>query len=1109
MTAATFVKAKDRGWSRPYHSKGQTNKPLLSTLCLDIVCAGTLNEVAARDATFNRWSSAESPRPLAAEESMNTSSSVRSWALRVVAAFILVAAVAATSWAQITSATLSGTIKDQTGGILPGVDIVARNVDTGQSRTLVTNAEGAYTITGLPPGKYEVRASLQGFGTVAETIQLTVAQQAGLNLTLKVGATQENVTVTASALIVDTQSSALSALVPEKTIEELPLNGRNYISLATLQPGIINFTEKSGTSSSTRGVQLNINGMGGRSNSFLIDGANMKGYAGIATVTAANSTLGVDTIREFRVVTNAFSADYGRAMGGVISLATKSGSNSFHGSGFEFFRDSKLDAPNYFDPADASGTKQAPPFKRNQYGGSFGGPLKQNKVFFFGGYERLQEDLGTTLITTVPTAAARAGTVNPSVQPYLNLYPLPNGANLGGGVGQYIYAFDQPTRENFGQLRVDVQLSENHSLFVRHTIDKAHQLLPAGAVSLPQFVTDSTSSNQFFTAEEKWVVSPALLNTARFSNSILQYEQLPTNNLSNPLSFFAQASQMGSISVPGLTSLGNDGTLPSTNNVTYWTYSDDITYTKGKHLFKTGLLIEHDFTSKQTTTNSRGNYSFASLSAFLAGTANRFQGVLPGSILVRERPSTLFGVYGQDDFRVTDRLTLNLGLRYEPYTVPADRNGFDAFLQNITTSSTTTVGPPFINPSKKNVAPRAGFAWDVTGDGRTSVRGGTGLYYDTDGTFNSAFGISAFTPPFAPTVNLTTPTFPTPVFPASVTTSGALALRTLDHNIKQPRAWTYNANIQRELGGGLVATIGYAGSHGYNLVTAIEGNPTVPVVQPDGSLFFPVNTPRINPAWTSIDLRTSGGHSTYNSMQASVQKRFAKSYQVQMSYTLSKTMDNTQAQLGVDSVNTSVYPMNPYDPNADWAVAAFDIRHVFTANATWEVPGYKQNPVLTGWQVNTIVSLHSGLPFSPSIATPNWSRDGNSEGSSEDRPNLCNPNVDPSSLVTGDPSHWFNTSAFCLQPAGTLGNTPRNFLRGPGFANVDLSFVKNQPFGGSQRLQFRLEIFNLLNRANFGTPTRTVFAGATQNDPVLPTAGQITRTTNPSRQLQLSAKVVF
>jgi hypothetical protein len=1033
---------------------------------------------------------------------MNKSSPHRSVAAAILLTLTFIITTAHTGWAQITAATVSGTIKDDTGGILPGVDVVVKNVETGQSRSVVTNGEGSYTITGLVPGKYEVRASLQGFSTTAESIQLTVGQQAGLNLLMKVGATEESITVVANATLVDTRSSALSAMVEEKTIEELPLNGRNYINLATLQPGIINFTEKSGSSSSTRGVQLNINGMGGRSNSFLIDGANMKGYAGIATVTAADSTLGVDTIREFRVATNAYGADYGRAMGGVISIATKSGSNSIHGSAFEFFRDSKFDAPNYFDPADASGKKQAPPFKRNQFGGSFGGPIKKNKVFVFGGYERLQEDLGQTLILTVPTAAARATTVNASVKPYLDLYPLPNSADLGGGIGQYNFAFNRPTRENFGQARVDVQLSNDHALFVRHTIDKGSQLVADG---LPQFNIDSRSSNQFFTAEEKWVMTSSLLNTARFSNSILKFEQLPVNTLSSPLSFFPQAPFMGGIAVSGLSGLGNTGTLPSTNNVTYWTYSDDLTYTKGKHLFKTGVLIEHALSSKQTTTNSRGSYSFANLANFFAGTPRQFQGVLPGAILVRERPNTLFGVYGQDDFRVNDRITLNLGLRYEVYTVPADRNGLDAYLPSLT-STATVVGPPFVNPSKKNVAPRLGFAWDVTGDGRTSVRGGTGIYYDTDGTYNSAFGISVFTPPFAPAVNLTNPSFPTPVFPSSVSSSGALALRTLDHSIKQPRAWTYNANVQRELGGGMVAMVGYAGSRGYNLVSAIEGNPTVPVTQADGTLFFPANAPRRNPAWTSIDLRTSNGHSNYNSMQASLQKRFAKGYQMQLAYTLSKTMDNTQAQLNVDSINTSVYVMNPYNPDADWAVASFDIRHVFSANATWEIPAFRENALLSGWQVNSIVSLRTGLPFSPSISTSNWSRDGNTSG--EDRPNLCTAGVDPSTLIVGDPNHWFNTSAFCLQPAGTLGNTPRNFLRGPGFANVDLSFVKNQPIG-SERLQFRLEIFNLLNRANFGTPTRTVFAGATQNDPVLPTAGQITRTTNTSRQLQFSAKFTF
>jgi hypothetical protein len=1040
-------------------------------------------------------------------------SSRRWWCLALLA-LVFVAAAAPPGFAQITAATVSGTVKDETDAVLPGADVAVRSLDTGLTRTTVTNEQGLFTVTGLPPGKYEVRATLQGFSTGIKTgVELSVGQQAGIDLILKVGAAEESISVVASAVLVDTRSSALSALVPEKTIEELPLNGRNYINLATLQPGIINFVEKSGTSSSTRGVQLNINGMGARSNSFLIDGANMKGYAGIATVTAADSTLGVDTIREFRVVTNAFSADYGRAMGGVINIVTKSGSNDLHGSGFEFLRNSRFDARNFFDPVSGP-----PDFTRNQYGLSVGGPLRRNKLFFFGGYERLQEDLGLTLITTVPNQAAHNGFapdsrgnlqfvgVNPAVKPYLDLYPMPNGGELGQGIAQFIYPFNRPTRENFGQGRVDVQLSSTQSLFVRHTYDAAHQVLPSGTVSFPQFSTDSTSSNQFFTVEEKWIVSSAVLNTARFSNSLLRFEQLPANALQQPLSFFPQAPYMGAIGVSGLTSLGNDSTTPSTNNVTYWTWSDDLTYTKGKHLFKTGVLIEHAHSSKQTTTNSRGTYNFNNLTQFLMGNANQFQGVLPGSVLVRERPNTLFGFYLQDDYRVTQRLTLNLGARYEFFTVPSEQHGFDAYVPNIYTGNATVVGGPFVNPSLQDIAPRLGFAWDVTGDGRTSVRGGSGLYYDTDGTFNSAFGIAAFTPPFAPTVNLTSNvTFPTPVFPANISTTGSLALRTLDYNIKQPKGWTYNVNVQRELGGNTVATIGYAGSRGYHLVSAIEGNPFVPLVQADGSLFFPAGAPRRNPAWATIDYRTSNGHSTYNALQTSLLKRFNSGYQVQASYTLSKTMDNTQAQLNVDSVNTSVYPQNPYNPDADWAPAAFDYRHVFSANVTWELPGFKTNAALGGWQLNSIVSLRSGLPFSPSLSR-NWSRDGNTSG--EDRPNV-KPGTDPAAIIRGNPNQWFDPTAFVLQPQGTLGNTPRDFLRGPRFADVDLSLVKNQKIAGDTRVQIRLEVFNVLNRANFAVPNRVVFSGATATDPILATAGQITHTNNSSRQLQLGIKFIF
>jgi hypothetical protein len=1028
--------------------------------------------------------------------------------LRVLLASVLLAASASVAVAQITSATISGTIKDETGGILPGVDVVVRNLETGLTRSAVTDANGYFTVPGLAPGKYETRATLQGFTIGVQTgITLEVSQQASLNLVLKVGTTEESIVVTGEAPLVDVRTSALSAVVNEKTIEELPLNGRNYIALATLQPGIVQFTEKSGAGSATRGVQLNINGMGGRSNSYLIDGANMKGYAGIATVTAADSTLGVETIREFRVVTNSFSADYGRAMGGIINIATKAGTNQLHGSVFEFFRDSKMDARNFFDVGDPA------PLTRHQFGGAAGGPIVQNRIFFFGGYERLQEDLGQTVITAVPTSGARAGAVNPAVRPYLDLYPLPNGRDLGPGIGQYTYEFSRVTRENFVQGRVDVQLSDKDLLFVRHTYDGARQVLPVstgiiGTTGLPDFFTNSRSKNQFFTAEHARTFTSTFLNSARFSASDLIWEQRPGNTLAEPLSFFPEAAFMGAIDVGGLSRLGNETTLPSINNIKYWTWSDDLTFNRGKHLLKTGVLIEHALSDKVTTVNSRGTYTFANLPQFLAATPSRFQGIVPGSVLARQRPNSLFGFYVQDDYRVTSALTLNLGARYEFFTVPGAKGGMDAFLENILTSTSTTVGSPFENPSLKNIAPRLGFAWDLSGDGRTAIRGGSGLYYDTDNPYNSSLGLTSATPPFGGVVNVTSAVpFPRPAFPTSASTLG-LALRIVDHEIKQPRGWTYNVNLQRELAASWAMMVGYAGSRAYNLVSSIEANPVVPVVQADGTLFFPAGAPRRNPAWGSIDYRTSHGHSTYNSLQTSLMRRFTGDYQIQFSYTLSKTLDSNDAQLGQDTLNTSTFPPNPYDPEAEWGPAAFDSRHVFAANATWELPAFRDNPVLGGWQLNTVVSLRSGYPFSPSIATANWSRSGNTAGGTEDRPNV-KPGTDPGKIVTGDPNHWFDTSAFVLQPRGYLGNTPRNLLRGPGFANTDLSLVKNQDLGGDRRLQIRLEMFNVFNRPNFSVPNRQVFAGAVENEAPLATAGQVTRTANSARQVQLGVKVLF
>jgi hypothetical protein len=1006
------------------------------------------------------------------------------------------------AFAQITTATVSGTVRDVTGAVLRDAVVVVENASTGARRSGTTDASGYFTMPGLPPGTYETRVSLEGFGIAVQRITLSVAQDLGVNLTLNVAGATEAITVLGLSSIVDTRTAAISAVVTEKAMLELPLNGRNYMELALLQPGVASFYEKdSGAGSSNRGIKLNINGMTFRSNSYLLDGANMRGYPGTVTGSAAASSLGVETIQEFRVVTNAYSADYGRAMGGVVSLVTKSGTNAVRGSGFEFFRNSALDARDFFDRG-----ADPPPFRRNQFGATVGGPIRKNRLFFFGGVERLQEDLGTTMTSYVPSDAARAGAVRATVRPYLDLFPLANGGDLGvnTGVGVFSFEHNQPTRETFYQGRLDYTMSPNDTVFARYTADGADQ---TNTVGFPDYAVDSLSRNQFLTAEYKRVVTPALLATTRFSHSRLRFEGQPMFPSMPTLAFIAGQNEIGVINIGGgVTPLGGTAQNPNTANSFYWTVSNDMSYAKGRHLLKTGALIEHLRTEKLTATNIRGSYTFGNVQTFLAGTPARFVGVPPGAQLERVRPNTLFGFYVQDDYRASDRLTLNLGLRYEFYTVPAEMYGLDTTLRNIFTDAAFTVGPPFSgNPSRENWAPRVGFAWDAGGDGRTAIHGGVGIYHDTDGPFNSAFGVAAFSPPFAATATITNPTFPRP---ASLTADPASA-NALDYNIKQPYGITFNVSAQRELAGHITATAGYAGSFAHNLMSDIEGNPVVPQILADGTKFFPAGAPRRNTAFGPIVYGTNGGRSEYHSLQLSLQKRFSRRYQLQAAYTLSKTMDNLQSQLVMDANNSSIYPQDPYNRDLDWARSDFDVRHVFTSNFVWDLPGRDEHALLGGWQFNGIVTLRSGVPFTPALGPTNWSRSGNTSG--QDRPNL-KPGVDLDDVVLGGPDHYFDTSAFVLGPPGFFGNAGRNSLTGPGYAMTSVSLVKNtsvSAFGAGGRVQLRLEVFNLLNRPNFATPDRVVFAAVTANEAPLATAGRITRTITSSRQMQLGVKVLF
>ncbi len=339
--------------------------------------------------------------------------------------------------------------------------------------------------------------------------------------------------------------------------------------------------------------------------------------------------------------------------------------------------------------------------------------------------------------------------------------------------------------------------------------------------------------------------------------------------------------------------------------------------------------------------------------------------------------------------------------------------------------------------------------------------------------------------------------------------AGAASARTIDYNIKQPYGLTYNVGLQRELPVEITATVGYAGSRAYNLMSAIEANPVVPQTRPDGTKFFPAGAPRRNPAFGPVDYRTNGGHSEYHSLQLSAQKRFSRGYQLQAVYTFSKTMDNMQAQLNADVNNSSVYPQDPYDRDVDWARADFDVRHVFSSNFVWDLPGRQDNPFTGGWQFNGIVTLRSGVPFTPSLGATNWSRSGNTSG--EDRPNL-KPGVDPKDLILGGPDRYFDSSGFVLPEQGTFGNAGRNSLTGPRFAMTSVSLVKNTrvgALGSDGQVQFRFEVFNVFNNPNFATPDRLVFAAAAANEAPLATAGRITRTITSARQLQLGVKFLF
>lgn len=1035
--------------------------------------------------------------------------------------FALAAALAAAVASAQTTGTIHGVVKDGSGAALPGVAVTAVHQETGLRRTVSTDTEGAFVLPALPVGEFEVRAELTGFRTrVEKGVHLDVGGRAELRLALEVGGASEEVTVEARLTGVQTRSGELSYLVAEAAVQNLPLNGRNYTDLAFLQPGILAYPHRDTGSIVAHGVGASVNGQNPRANVYLLDGTLMNDFTNGPAGSAAGTTLGVEMVREFRVQANAYGAEYGRNAGGQVNVISKSGSNALHGTAYEFHRNDALDAPNVFD------TAGKPDFRRNQFGVWVGGPVKKDRTFFFVGYEGLRENLGRTISTVVPNAAARsgilpdpaspAGTINvpvsPAVRPYLDAFPLPNGAELGGGLAAYAFPFSQRVDQDYVQARLDHNVGAHGQLFVRYTLDDAAQRLPT---DFPQFPRTFESRNQFLTGEYRHVLSPATLGTVRLGWSRTRIGQEVEANVSGLAPFVPGRGLVGDIDIGGIPRFGPQSSVDVQLDQDVYSLAADLVHTRARHLLKAGLVVERYRDQEHNPTFSLGIYTFSNLQSFLRNQPLRFIGLTPAGDLSREWTFTLFGLYVQDELRLTRTLTVNAGLRWEFASVPKEKEGRDINLPNLLDRQ-VTVGRLYENPTLDNVSPRLGFAWDVEGDGRTAVRGGYGLYFETNSHQNLIVTIT--NPPFTPRPVIANPTFPTPDF----TRAGALSIRPMQYDLQTPRVHTYNVSVQRALPARSILTVGYAGARGQNLLRNTDINTAVPVRQTDGTYLYPAGAARQNTAFSAIEIKTSDGDSWYNALVLELRRASAKGLGFQVAYTLSRTIDTTQASTFFSDANNGTVSAFPEvaDPDYNKGLADYHAKHNLVGNVTWELPLARNAPdglvkaLLGRWQLSVIGHYRSGPPLTAFVQANRsrslWSP-SSAPGIGFDRPDLA-PGRTPASAVTGNPSAWFDPTAFVLQPAGRLGNLGRGALIGPDLKVVDLALVKRVPvrrLGDSGVVELRIEAFNVFNRVNYGIPSLVAFAGTAATEAPLSTFGRIRSTTTPARQVQLGLKVVF
>ena len=985
------------------------------------------------------------------------------------------------------NASLTGTVKDQKDAAMPGVTVTLSNRETGVSVSTKSDAAGEYEFSFVKPGRYSVKAEQSGFKTfVRNDFTLAVDERGRVDAVMQVGETSTTVMVEADAATVQTESSALGEAVTNKKIVELPLNGRFFLDVALLTQGTVAPSTNNRTFLAVpSGIGISgINASGTREDStnYVFDGINLSDMVQNQITFQPN----IDMVQEFKVQTNAFSAEYGRNAGIIINGVSKSGTNGFHGTAFEFVRNEKFDAKNFFDPPG-----NIIPFKRNIYGYSVGGPIVKNRTFFFHSYEGRQGRETASLKTQVPTVAQRAAVTNPVVQKLLPLLPAANDPTGTFFVGP---ASRSRTLNQFSG-RIDHSFNERNFLFGTFLSNRDQRTEPTlQGNNLPGYGDFRPAKRELLSLGFTRIISPSITNEARagLNRVRIDFDQSYTASAAS-LGITSPSTIAPEFAISGGAFFGGIAGFPQGRGDTIFQYSDTLAWIKGRHSLKFGAEFRR-FRNNNFNAGTGGTINFANLTNFLNGVvSSATETALPSNPGFRVNA---FGSFVQDDFKVSARLTLNLGVRWEFNGVPNEIHDRMSVL-NFSTDTLQQVGTNGVErPYKRQLTdfgPRIGFAYDPFGASKTVIRGGIGIYFDQPVT-NILSGLAS-NPPFSSSVNNTSNV--NLANPFNLPPGGASAINAVDPNFKNGVVYSYNLNIQQEYLGA-VFQAGYVGSEGRHLRLIGDFNQGIGGVRPIK-------------AFSSITVQESVSNSNYNGLWFSANKRLAKGLTFSANYTFSKSIDDNS----VGSYNPQI--QNFYNIRGEKALSDFDARHRFVLSGVYLLPFKSDNGftkrVVEGWSFAPIVNLQSGNPFSPIVpltatlapgATPVPGTIYNS-GSLEgfDRPNVV-PGQ-PLYVSNPSPAQWINPLAF-VRANGAFGNAGRNILTAPGLQDIDAGISKNTTIREGISLQFRAEAFNLFNHPNFGQP---------QNSLTAATFGQITatRTTRgdlgSSRQLQLGMKLIF